>query len=288
MRRACVQSSRGHSSPSDGVVFGWLPQQPAIKALKLPACLIRTAGVAHMGGDSPHSPDRDESSPCSSPGVLLLDRSTSPGAQHAPQEASSEVDATADAVQLIPPPDPSEGPAAAEEYEAYKQRWEQGTTLAQRWARWVCWARGFGPMFGTGSSHCCRHGGRANEHLSLCQPLLLQSSPSVWIKPVALTCAMACGNCKPSLQTCAGQQDMGVLTHKNIHRPARRLAASGKLPSIQADWEDLQLDLMLQASALNKDKAAAAAAKRGGKRRGRAELDADAVLPAAAEGRMVS
>jgi hypothetical protein len=69
--------------------------------------------------------------------------------------------------------------------------------------------------------------------------------------------------------------------------PACRLAASGKLSSIQADWEDLQMDMMLQDSAANKAKATAAAVKRA-ERRGRAEIDADAVLPAAGQGRTVS
>jgi hypothetical protein len=37
----------------------------------------------------------------------------------------------------LPPPDASEGPEAAAEYEIYLQRWDAGDTLAQRWHRWV-------------------------------------------------------------------------------------------------------------------------------------------------------
>jgi hypothetical protein len=35
----------------------------------------------------------------------------------------------------LPPPDASEGPEAAAEYELYLQRWDAGDTLAQRWHR---------------------------------------------------------------------------------------------------------------------------------------------------------
>jgi hypothetical protein len=57
-------------------------------------------------------------------------------------EEDSEVVCTADlggqhslSEPLFPPPDPSEGPDAAAEYELYQHRWQEGCTLAQRWAR---------------------------------------------------------------------------------------------------------------------------------------------------------
>lgn len=48
------------------------------------------------------------------------------------------------ALKPLSAPDVSEGSAAAAEYAAYQKRWEEGSTLAQRWARWValCWWAG--------------------------------------------------------------------------------------------------------------------------------------------------
>jgi hypothetical protein len=38
-------------------------------------------------------------------------------------------------LEPLPAPDASEGAAAAAEYQAYRKRWEAGSTLAQRWSR---------------------------------------------------------------------------------------------------------------------------------------------------------
>lgn len=54
--------------------------------------------------------------------------------------------------ELVPlaPPDASEGPEAAAEYETYLQRWDAGDTLAQRWHR--C-----GPAFHVETCRVCNH-----------------------------------------------------------------------------------------------------------------------------------
>lgn len=54
-----------------------------------------------------------------------------------PQAAGSPASAAPQVADLVPlpPPDASEGPEAAGEYELYLQRWDAGDTLAQRWHR---------------------------------------------------------------------------------------------------------------------------------------------------------
>jgi hypothetical protein len=79
--------------------------------------------------------------------VAVVDQHTE---QHQPeQQQQQEPPATPTALAaadssnqdgvLVPlsPPDESEGPEAAAEYELYLQRWDAGDTLAQRWHRYV-------------------------------------------------------------------------------------------------------------------------------------------------------
>lgn len=90
-----------------------------------------TAAAAETGHSAllaPHHPAPRE--PASPDSVV-----TAPKPPQAP--AGSPASAAPQVPDLVPlpPPDASEGPEAAAEYELYLQRWDAGDTLAQRWHR---------------------------------------------------------------------------------------------------------------------------------------------------------
>jgi hypothetical protein len=92
----------------------------------LPASATATAADAHASllavqACEPASPDS----------VVTAPKPSAAAAAGSPASAAPQVP---DLVPL-PPPDASEGPEAAAEYELYLQRWDAGDTLAQRWHR---------------------------------------------------------------------------------------------------------------------------------------------------------
>lgn len=93
--------------------------------------------AAHTPADTPRPtpPSIDHGSPAPSPVTPNTPAATADPAAAA--AAQREVQALGTALEPLCAPDVSEGPAAAAEYAAYQKRWEQGSTLAQRWARWV-------------------------------------------------------------------------------------------------------------------------------------------------------
>jgi hypothetical protein len=91
----------------------------------MPHTATAAAASGHAGANltQPASPDSVVTAP-------------KPAQAAAASPASAPVAYVDDLVPLSPP-DESEGPEAAAEYELYLQRWDAGDTLAQRWHRCV-------------------------------------------------------------------------------------------------------------------------------------------------------
>jgi len=73
-----------------------------------------------------------EDSQCKAPIGLCTSQPGSPTAELTEGAIGS---LTSTNLEPLCPPDASEGPEAAAEYEAYIKRWAAGETLAQRWER---------------------------------------------------------------------------------------------------------------------------------------------------------
>lgn len=112
-----------------------LAQPPAPGPVAGPTAALSAAIKQEPGSPTAHSPT--SSAPAaghSSPTPEL--------SAPAPEEQSGRTSAAGGRFKLPPPspqapPDASEGPEAAAEYARYLERWEEGSTLAQRWHRSV-------------------------------------------------------------------------------------------------------------------------------------------------------
>jgi hypothetical protein len=231
--------------PSGGASSG--KSEPDAVGLSTPEQQQPAAPMAHQAGDEAHT---------ASPAPAAEDLSLAP----------------------LPPPDASEGPEAAAEYEAYLQRWEAGDTLAQRWHRWVV------------GRLCTTVGCTAARQLAINADFLLGRAAHTGGSFVPTAC-WSVHNC--CVSTTATQLLLLLLP------PLRRLTQSGKLADIRAEWDDWQLDLMLvdvraKTAAALKEQARAAAGFGAGVicstrlRRGRGEVQQEADDSPSEEPRRVS